>query len=136
MSVSDSFLEKARDLLSVAPDLRFRKMFGEVGAYAGDLFFALVAEDAVWLKADDVNEAEFVQAGAPLFVYGEKDGRPMSLRYRRLPDGAWDDEDEARRWVALGLGAAQRAKAAKAGKGKTPASKALLGPGPWDDAPD
>lgn len=134
MGVSGGFQEKARELLSVAPDLRFRRMFGEIGAYAGDLFFALVADDAVWLKADDVNEAAFVEAGAPLFVYGEKDGKPMSLRYRRVPDGAWDDEEEARRWVSLGLEAAMRAKAAKVGKSRKKAPKTDLGPGPWDEA--
>ncbi|NEX92933.1 TfoX/Sxy family protein [Caulobacter sp. 17J65-9] len=132
MSVSDAFGERARDLLAVAPDLRFRKMFGEIGAYSGDLFFALVADEAVWLKTDDVNEADFVEAGVPLFVYGEKDGKPMSLRYRRLPDAAWDDEDEARRWIGLGLDAARRAKAGKAGKGKKKPVKVDLGPGPWD----
>lgn len=129
MGVSAAFQDKARELLSVAPDLRFRKMFGEIGAYSGELFFALVADDAVWLKADDLNEAAFEAAGAPLFVYGEKDGKPMSLRYRRVPDPAWDDEDEARRWVGLGLEAALRAKA---GKGRKKARKADLGPGPWD----
>lgn len=133
MSVSDAFQDRARELLSVVSDLRFRKMFGEIGAYSGDLFFAVVAEDAVWLKADDVNEAEFVEAGAPLFVYAEKDGKPMTLRYRRVPDGAWDDEDTARRWVTLGLDAARRARAAKAGKGGKAASRAQLGPGPWDE---
>jgi DNA transformation protein len=133
MSVSDGFQERARELLSVAPDLRFRRMFGEIGAYSGELFFALVADEAVWLKADDANEGAFVEAGVPLFVYGEKDGKPMSLRYRRVPDAAWDDEEEARRWVGLGIDAAVRAKAAKAAKSRKKAPKADLGPGPWDE---
>lgn len=50
MRVTDGFrafvLEQLTDLESV----RARAMFGGVGLYAGDVFFGLVAADALYLK--------------------------------------------------------------------------------------
>jgi DNA transformation protein len=50
MRVTDGFrafvLEQLADLESV----RARAMFGGVGLYAGDVFFGLVAADALYLK--------------------------------------------------------------------------------------
>ena len=38
-------------------------MFGGVGIYAGELFFALIADDTLYLKADDQTRSEFERRG-------------------------------------------------------------------------
>ncbi len=54
MSVSPSFRTFALDQLGrCVPSVRARSMFGGVGIYAGELFFALIADDTVYFKVDD-----------------------------------------------------------------------------------
>ena len=44
-----------------------KRMFGSVGLYAGDLFFALIAGDVLYLKADEVTRDAREKAGARPF---------------------------------------------------------------------
>ena len=89
-----------------------RRMFGGHGVYADGLCFALEIGGEVYLKADAETESAFADAGSDPFVYAAR-GREVSLGYWRLLASAYDDEDELKRWAALGLGAAERAAAAK-----------------------
>ena len=60
MPVSLSFRTFIVDQLSrIAPRVRARSMFGGVGIYSGDLFFALIADDALYFKVDDSNRGDF-----------------------------------------------------------------------------
>ena len=67
MRVTDGFrafvLEQLADLQSV----RARAMFGGVGLYAGDVFFGLVAADALYLKVDDSNRHQYDTEGMTAF---------------------------------------------------------------------
>jgi len=47
-------------------------MFGGVGIYAGQLFFALIADDTLYFKVDDSNRSDFERlAMRPFQPYGE-----------------------------------------------------------------
>ena len=110
MAVTATFDGLVRELLAGLGEVRTRRMFGGLGLYADDLFFGLADDEAIYIKADAVNEAAFVEAGCPLFTYPGKDGEPLTMRYRRLPDAAMDDADAAVHWARLGVEAAARAK--------------------------
>jgi DNA transformation protein len=92
-----------------------RRMFGGHGVYADGLCFALEIGGEVYLKVDAEAEGAFADAGSAPFVYAAH-GREVSLGYWRLVASAYDDEDELKRWAALGLAAAERAAAAKRAK--------------------
>lgn len=111
MAITRAFEAFALELLSGLGPLRLKRMFGGAGLYCGELFFALADDEAIYIKADDVNEAAFIAEVCPAFTYPGKDGEALTLRYRRLPDPAMDDPDEAVRWARLGVEAAARAKA-------------------------
>ena len=54
MSVSPTFRSfVVEQLQRVGPGVRARSMFGGVGIYAADLFFALVDDDTVYFKVDE-----------------------------------------------------------------------------------
>lgn len=57
MAVSDDYLEFLRDLLDWVPGLRAKRMFGGIGLYSDSGFFALVDQDSLYLKADDLTRA-------------------------------------------------------------------------------
>ena len=96
-----------------------RRMFGGWGIYADALFFALILDDRLWLKADALSDAEWDAAGCPRFTYeiadkgNGKGAQSGSLNYRLAPDEAFDDADAMRRWAELALAAAARSAGAK-----------------------
>ncbi len=124
MSSSPEFVAHALDLLSLLGEVRARAMFGGHGVYAEDAMFALLDDDELFLKTDDVTRPRFVEAGCRQWVYASRAGRMESTGYFRPPDAAHEDPEAMLPWARLALDAALRARAAKAAprarKGKPP----------------
>lgn len=89
--------------------IRVRRMFGAYGIYSGELFFAIVSDDMLYVKADAASTEEFEREGLAPFTYAMKDGSQQSLRYYPLPEAAIDDDGEFLRWARKGIEAALRA---------------------------
>ena len=112
MSVSPSFQAYVLEQLGrVTPALRPRRMFGELGLYAGDAFFAIVADDTVYLKVDDQTRSTFVEREMPACRPYAEAG--PSMGYFQLPPELLEDPDALRPWVDAAIGAARRSRAAK-----------------------
>ena len=61
MSVSDSYRTYVLEQLGrVTQRIRSKSMFGGVGVYSGDHFFALVDNDTLFFKVDDATRGDFV----------------------------------------------------------------------------
>lgn len=108
MSVSDSYRDYVLDQLRQVTPARTRRMFGELGVYSGDAFFAVIADDKLYLKADDAAKAEYEVLGWPPFA---PMGTPMG--YYELPEEAIEDVDQLRVWVTKALSAARKAASSK-----------------------
>ena len=110
MTVSSTFRTFIVDQLGrVVPQLRARSMFGGVGIYAGDLFFALIDDDTVYFKVDDSNRADFEARGmGPFRPYGD-DGEVM--QYYEVPADLLEDPEALRPWVEKAVAVAARKKA-------------------------
>lgn len=120
MPVSADYQAFVLEQLGQVTAVRARRMFGGLGVYAGDLFFALVDDDRLYFKVDDLTRADFVAAGSgPFRPYGEG-GEEMS--YYEVPADALEDVEELRGWVRKAVEVAGRA-AAKRGVRKTAAPK-------------
>jgi len=120
MAVSQSFIDQAKDLFHSFGDIRVRKMFGGAGVYCDDLFFAIMDDDTIYLKADGETQAAFEARGLSPFTFETKDGSAASMSYYSAPEEIFDDEDDLREWTTLALNAARRASKFK----KKPAKKA------------
>jgi DNA transformation protein len=108
MALSKDFEAFAIDLFSGLGPIRTKRMFGAALAYAGEFGFALLDDEAIWIKVDAANEAAFIDGGCPRFTYPMKDGRVADLGFRKLPEAAMDDPEEAMCWGRLGVEAAMR----------------------------
>jgi DNA transformation protein len=117
MSVSPSFKTFVVDQLSRGvPGIRSRSMFGGVGIYSGDLFFALLADDTLYFKVDDSNRSDFEARGStPFRPYG--DGGE-TMQYYRVPEDLLEDVEEIRVWAEKAVIVARRAKTKPAGRGR------------------
>jgi DNA transformation protein len=88
--------------------IRGRNMFGGVGIYSGQLFFALIADDTLYFKVDESNRPDFDLRGmAPFRPYGE-DGEIM--QYYVVPDDILEDAERLGSWAEKAIIVAQRAK--------------------------
>lgn len=119
MAVSDGFEAFVLEQLEEVGAITSKRMFGGVGLYAGDLFFALLANDVLYLKADDSNRADFEAAGAgPFRPYGPG-GEVM--QYYEVPVAVFEDADELGRWAAKSIAVARARKTSRPRRAK-PAS--------------
>ncbi len=93
--------------------LRVRAMFGGHGMYLDDCMFALIADDRLYFKADDVTRAEFEALGLRPFSYAAR-GRRVTLQYFEAPPDVFEAPDAMRRWVRMAQDTALRAARRKA----------------------
>jgi DNA transformation protein len=92
MSASD-FVQHLLDLLAGWGGVSARKMFGGWGLYRAGVMFGLVADDVLYLKADDGNRGLFEDAGMRPFTY-ERTGKPaVIMSYWECPPDALDSAD-------------------------------------------
>ena len=112
MKTSNEFATHAAELLATVGLVVVRRMFGGYGLYCGGTMFALIANDVLYLKVDEVNRGEFERAGATPFVYEAK-GRRMVMSYLSAPAQALESPDLAAQWARSAYAAALRARAAK-----------------------
>jgi DNA transformation protein and related proteins len=109
MAVSASFRTFILDQLGrVVSRVRARAMFGGVGIYAGDLFFALIADDTLYFKVDDSNRPDFEQRRMKAFQpYGEGS---ETMQYYQVPADLLDDPDALRPWAEKSIAVAAKKK--------------------------
>ena len=121
MSHRNEFIEYLLELLRGVGEVRARAMFGGFGLYYhdalehDDIMFAVVADDVLYLKTDEVNRPDFEHLGLEAFRY-ERNGKPFSMSYSEAPGDVLDDPDEMTRWACKSIDAAIRSAAKKRGK--------------------
>lgn len=86
-------------------------MFGGVGVYAGELFFALIDDDLVYFKADEENRPAFEARGMGPFMPGGEGGEIM--QYYQLPEDVLEDPAELGVWMEAAVAVARRKKNGK-----------------------
>ncbi len=109
MAVRDSYRTWILEQLGrVSAGIRGRSMFGGLGIYAGNLFFALVDDDILYFKVDDTNRGDFEARGmGPFQPFGEG-GEVM--QYYRVPEELLDDPDTLRPWAERAIEVARKKK--------------------------
>ena len=111
--MDDGLLAFLVDELAPLGTIKSRRMFGGATLYCDGTVFALLADDALFLKADAELAPRFAAAGLPQFTYDTKDGRNVSMTYWKAPEAVFDDNDELLDWCRQSLAAARRIEAAK-----------------------
>lgn len=107
MAVSPDFLDYVLEQLHPMGGITHKRMFGGVGLSRHELFFALIAEDTLYLKVDDDNREAFAAAGSEPF---KPFGGDKAMSYWSAPLEALEDPDALADWATKGIEAAARAK--------------------------
>jgi DNA transformation protein len=110
MPVSSDYLNYVLEQLAGLAGVSARRMFGGVGLYCEELFFALVDNDTLYLRVNDDNRADYTAHGMGQFrPYAD---RPeVSMTYYETPAEVLEDPAQlvvwAQRSVAAALAAAK-----------------------------
>ena len=108
MGVSDEFAEFMVDQLAGWGEVSVRKMFGGAGLYCEGAMFGLIADDVAYLKVDDSNREDFVEAGSCAFhPYSDKG---VTMSYYEIPADVLEDRDELAVWAECSLAVAKKNK--------------------------
>ncbi len=118
MAVSASFLDYVLEQLAGVPRVTARRMFGGVGLYSDAVFFAVIANDTLFLKVNDETRPRYVkQRMAP---FAPIPGKPPMRGYYQVPTGVLEDADQLTEWaresVAVGASAPPRSRSRAARK--------------------
>lgn len=108
-AMSSEFIHYLEEVFADFGPIRARRMFGGYGLYHEDLMFALVADDTLYLKADEQNMPSFIERGLPAFQYSRGD-KLIQMSYYQAPEEILEDPIEAAVWARQSLAAAHRSK--------------------------
>ena len=112
MAVSAKFREYVIDVLAEFGEVTIKPMFGGAGVYYREQMFALIADDRLFLKANDATRPAFEAEGAKPFTFTNKNGEIMAMSYLEVPSRLFDDTDELAQWARRSY------EAAASGRGK------------------
>ena len=108
MARSSQFTDYLVEQLAPLGEVTARSMFGGWGIYCEGRMFALVAEDMLYFKVDDINRAEFEREGLLPFRYAKTGKEVAVMSYYQPPAAALDDRDLLCAWARKGIEAAAR----------------------------
>jgi DNA transformation protein len=114
MPATESFVEFVLEQLDPVGPITSKRMFGGVGLYAGDLFFALIAGDVLYLKGDAATRAAREKAGAhPFRPYPGRPKGKGKKQYYSVPPAILEDGDALLAWAkeAIAIAGAQQLSA-------------------------
>ena len=112
MGAQSDFAAYCMELLAPAGEVRSKRMFGGYGVYLDEVFVAMVAGDALYLKADHESRQCFEAAGGRRFEY-TRQGKPQGAEFWTPPAEAMESPDHMRPWVQLAVTAALRARSGR-----------------------
>jgi DNA transformation protein len=114
------YIEYLKEVFDQFGTIQPRRMFGGYGIFYKGLMFALVADDTLYLKADETISQHFIDRELEQFSY-EKQGKAFKMSYYMAPEDIFDDPEEAMIWADRSYAAAVRSIKIK--KKPTPKSK-------------
>ncbi len=106
------YVEYVKEVFSEFGSVEPRRMFGGHGIFHKGLMFGLVADDVLYLKADEAISRHFTERELEQFSY-EKQGKAFKMSYYMAPDDIFDDLEEAKVWADRSYAAAVRSNKLK-----------------------
>jgi DNA transformation protein len=106
------------ELFAPLGDLSVRRVFNFHGLYRGGTMFGIVADQRVYLKADESSRKLFVAAGMGAFEYVARNGERIVTSYWGIPETLYDEPDEIVAWARRAYEVALKSPTAKKKKRK------------------
>ena len=111
MPVTDEYREFILGQLEPFGFIRTKNMFGGVGVYCEEVFFAIIADDTLYFKVDDSNRGDFESAGMDPFKPFED--KAYTMGYYEVPIDVLEDPELLIQWVDKSVNVARKKRAKK-----------------------
>lgn len=108
MPDNKDFVNYIADMLQDLGQIDARYMFGDWGLYLDGVFFAIIDDDRLYVKADEKNRHLFEKHHLEQFSYMRQQ-KKCYLNYYAVPEDAIDDMDKLKYWAETGYQAALHA---------------------------
>ncbi len=115
MTAQTEFVQYVLELLEPLGGVTAKAMFGGFGIYRRGVMVALIADEMLYLKADDINRPDFEAQKLEPFRYQKKD-KVFAMSYYQAPPEAMDESELLCEWVEGAYAAAVRGAKKKATK--------------------
>jgi DNA transformation protein len=125
--ITNPFVEQTLEKLSILGNVTAKSKFGGFGIYLNEVMFGLIAEDVLYLKADNQTITRFQAAGGRPFVYDGTEDSDSVKTFWTFPSEVLESPDDLKEWGELAYEAAVRSKKEVAPKPKT-VEKAIVTP--------
>jgi DNA transformation protein and related proteins len=116
--LAGQFNDLLEELFAPVGGVGLRRMFGGIGVFKEGIMFGLVANDVLYMKADETTSPGYAAEDCGPFIYDGMKGKSVAMPYWRLPDRLLDEPDEFRDWADAAFAVAVRT--AKPKKKKAP----------------
>jgi len=111
VGVTPGFADFVVEQLDACGPIATKRMFGGVGIYSGDVFFALIDNDILYLKVGDSTRQEITRAGGePFRPFGDERDK---MQYYSVPATVLEDADALCAWGRKAIAVAIAAKGRK-----------------------
>jgi DNA transformation protein and related proteins len=97
-------------------NLSCRRMFGGFGLYSGETFFAIIDEDRLFFRVDDLTVGEYEAEGMSYF---QPSPRISTKKYYEVPPKVIESGSQLTTWARQSVEAAIRSPTKKTKKAKT-----------------
>lgn len=106
--MSTEFVDYLHEVFARFGIIHTRRMFGGFGIYHQGLMFALIVNETLYLKADEISSPAFEQLGLAPFEY-DRHGKTIRMSYYQAPEEIFEDFEAATEWAKRAYDAALRA---------------------------
>jgi DNA transformation protein len=106
MPVSQNYCDYVLEQLAGLGEVVAKRMFGGMGLYHKDVFFAVLDDDQLYFKVDDDSRPDYLSAGMRAFQ-PTRDG-PASKTYYQVPDTVLADAKGLEGWARKAITAAKK----------------------------
>ena len=109
MARQSEFVDFVVELLAPIPEVRARAMFGGYGIYQSDTMFAIIVDDQLYFKADDITFKVFTERGLNPFTYASR-GKTITMQYYEAPPEVFEEPNAMQSLALNAVAAALRTK--------------------------
>jgi DNA transformation protein len=124
--ITKDYLSYVLEQLALVRGVTTRRMFGAVGLYSDELFFAVIDDDTLFFKTGEENREDYESRGMRRFSPFPDAPPGSGFGYHEVPADVLEDGEQLAAWarksveVALGRAAARKPRVKKTRAKKAP----------------
>lgn len=111
--VNSGYCDYVLDQLSILEGISAKSMFGGFGIYYNGVIFAVIVDDTLYFKVDEVNKPDYLAINSKAFSYKTKSNKDVSMSYFEIPINILEAPEELSIWARKSVACSLRSTGKK-----------------------